>query len=477
MPLLTAATGGFIEGDAGEVLPTAWMIAHGDFGCAYPNSFAPASSAQTLPMIPVLAAPLYPLIASGYLALLSPRPAPAFPSARAAGPGCARSYALVSRWMSDAGVYLSTLWSASLAWIALAGAMWMALKESRHRRSRALALFVAALALGPPLYEAFAAYYHPQDLLAIALAVLAARRAGRRQWVAAGVLCALGLLTQQFDLFVALPLLVASLRLRDTRFLTGLVATYVAIAVPLLVLSHGTVLRALVLGSDRLTPSHHAIHSSGGTWLAGLHPAPIVAFVVARILPVVLSAALSVWAARRLGADIIQPQYLMPVIGISFALRLLFEMNMFGYYFAAVYVFALLSLAFARLNARAMAVGLGLFMIGFDPLVFTSKFMGITVTTSYLRLPGLAVLAVLVALSLLRLRERNVVVAEWVCLAAALVATWPLLGESVPALRPIPYWILQLVLGALVLVMLAAPLRARALGSSESTAPDLGPDS
>ena len=59
----------------------------------------------------------------------------------------------------------------------------------------------------PPVWYCVEMYAHPQDIVALGFALAAAGSALRGSWLAAGILVALAVLTQQYTLLVAIPLL------------------------------------------------------------------------------------------------------------------------------------------------------------------------------------------------------------------------------------------------------------------------------
>ena len=67
-----------------------------------------------------------------------------------------------------------------------------------------------------------------------------------------------------------------------------------------------------------------------------LHGTPLV--LVSRILPVVLSGVLAWWVAVRLGPVALEAIPFVALITIALGLRLVFEQQLFGYYFMALSV-------------------------------------------------------------------------------------------------------------------------------------------
>ena len=193
--------------------------------------------------------------------------------------------------------------------------------------------------------------FHPEDLVAVGFSLAAAAAARRGAWWGAGILIALAVLSQQFALLVALPLLVLAPanRQRLTYLLVALATT-------------GAVLLPLVLTGSR-GAAHAAVFGTGNTggvggtvlWELNLHGTLLVLF--SRILPIVLSGVLAWWAIRRLSPEAaLQPVVLASLVAVSFGFRLVFEQQLFGYYYMALSVsLVLLCVAEGRIRESLVA--------------------------------------------------------------------------------------------------------------------------
>ena len=184
------------------------------------------------------------------------------------------------------------------------------------------------LGCAPPSILAIQEYFHPEDLMAIGLAFAGLACARRGQWIWAGILLGLAITSQQFALLVAAPLLMVAPRSERIRYATAVVGSAAVVIVGMLVVTSGRVIDVLT-GTTATPPS-------GGTflYLADLHGFSLL--FVSRVLPIVLAMALAWWSARRLGAAALDPVPLISLIATSLCLRLVFEVNIFGYYFMAV---------------------------------------------------------------------------------------------------------------------------------------------
>ena len=93
----------------------------------------------------------------------------------------------------------------------------------------------------------------------------------------------------------------------------------------------GARLRAVALGTG-----NHPF--PGGTVLWETHASGVMAVLLFRVAPVVVSIVVSWWVARRLGSGALEPVALMSLVAGSLSLRLVFEVNWFSYYFMALAV-------------------------------------------------------------------------------------------------------------------------------------------
>ncbi|HVT42500.1 MAG TPA: hypothetical protein VHD39_05905, partial [Acidimicrobiales bacterium] len=191
---LVALFGGPSAVDSNETVYPTWAIAHGQAACAYP-------AVNRLSEAP--AAPLYPLVSGGIAALARIGDAVRFPSTAALGPGCDKSYIALSAWSADANALTATIWIGSAMWLALMVGVIAWLRAAGRGRTGWEPVTLLFLAAFVPVWECVVEFFHPQDLLALGLALVAAACAARGRWTAAGVLCALALLSQQFALLVA----------------------------------------------------------------------------------------------------------------------------------------------------------------------------------------------------------------------------------------------------------------------------------
>ena len=442
---LVAAFAGPGHFDPGESDYSTWAIAHGDIACAYPSVSLPAEP-------PV--APLYPLLSGGIAAVARLGDSAPFPSAAALGPDCDKAFSAMNRWVEQTGVVGPTLWIGCVTWLALmAGVIAWLRAAGRGRRGwePVTLMFVAGLL---PVWMCVQTYFHPQDLLALGLALCAMAYACRRRWVAAGVLCALAVLSQQFALLVAAPLFVLAPATRKVSFAVGGLLTGAIVVIPLAVMTSGHVLRATALGTGDNA-------SSGGTVLWETHAYGAAAVLLFRVAPLAVSVLLSWWVLRRLGPGALRPVAVMSLVAVSLALRLVFEANFNSYYFMALAVTLVLLEATAGSVRRTVAAWLAamtLWICRFSPLPF-----GVVGWGAYLQndlIPFLVGVGALLGVLTLLLRggdRRNL----WPWLAVAAVDFVTLLPGGNELSTGRLFWAWQVILVVPGILLAAQPLLAR----------------
>ena len=323
---LFVALVGFLGGpssfDSQESIYSTWAIAHGEVACAYPSVVQAGDPSV---------APLYPLLSGGIAAVARIGTGVPFPSAATLGPGCRKGLAAMNQWYPDSRALNPTQWIGCVAWLALMVGVIVWLRTSGRGRcgwEPATLLFVAGLL---PVWMCVQSDFHPQDLLALGLALAATACARRQRWLTAGILLALAVLSQQFALLVAVPLLVLAPRAKKIPLTCAALLTGMIVVLPLTVLTSGRVLRAIALGTGDNT-------SKGGTVLWETHAYGVAGVLLYRVAPIVVSALLSWWAVRRLGHRALDPVPLMSLVAVSLGLRLVFEESLNAYYFMALAV-------------------------------------------------------------------------------------------------------------------------------------------
>jgi hypothetical protein len=216
-----------------------------------------------------------------------------------------------------------------LSWLFLMSGLIAWLRASGRGRKLWEPVTLIVIACLPPVWMCIETTFHPQDLFAMGLALGAAAQSLRKRWVAAGVLIALALLSQQYAVLVAIPLLVLASRSQRIRFMVSAILTAAIVGIPLVALSSGAA-QGMLVGSGNY-------NTTGGTMLADLLNAQALV-VLARAAPVFLSLALALWLVRKSDRVRSNSVAMICLISMSLGLRLVFENNFYGYYFMALAV-------------------------------------------------------------------------------------------------------------------------------------------
>jgi hypothetical protein len=439
--LLVVVLGGPSTVDSVESVYSTWAVAHGHLACAFPanNTYA-------------YTAPGYPLASGAIAALTRVGSSIPFPTTAALGPHCTTALPAMSEWSSKTGALSATVDIGYIGWLFLmAGAVAFLRAVGRGRRCwEPLTLIV--LACLPPVWGAIVTVFHPQDLMAMGLALGGLASVHRRWWARAGALLALAVLSQQFALLVAAPILVLAPRDRRLRFSVAALGTAAIIALPLITLGSGKVLRTLTYGSGDSS-------ITGGTLVTELRLHGWILAGTSRVLPIVLSMVLAWWLVRRLGAATVRsPLPLASLVALSLSLRLVFEENLRDtYYFMALGVMLiLLDVVRGRIRGAVLA-WFALVTIAHDvwPLnMFGAVSWGFGATEHLPQiLMVLGVIIVLVDVARDRVHWYRVL---WLLVIVAAFATWPFTDE--PFRTPLPKWFWQVVLVSIGMWLAAGPL-------------------
>ena len=118
------------------------------------------------------------------------------------------------------------------------------------------------------------ASFHPEDLLAMGFGLMALAAAWRKSWVAAGALAALAVLSQQFALLIALPLLVLVPASRRLAYIIGASCTVAVIGGPFVFTGSLGAAQAILFGTGNTG-------GIGGAalWELGLHGTSLLLLV------------------------------------------------------------------------------------------------------------------------------------------------------------------------------------------------------
>jgi hypothetical protein len=339
----------FISDEAESLVPAA-AIEAGSLHCAYP---APVESS-----VP----PLFPLITAGVMEVtrIGTNEASAY---LYTGAHCAAPVSGASNRTFSAKQPLYLL--GFIAWPFLLAGFVALLRAAGRGRSRYEFLGVCVLACTPAVADPLIDFFHPEDMVAMGLILLGLAAAIRQRWVGAAICIGLAVCTKQYALLALVPLLVAAPRRERWRFLVAVVAVAAAVLVPVVLLVGRGALDAIA-----------AVHATPGgsvTAVGQLHLHGWELVAASRVLPLALAAAMAAWARSRLGTALYRPLPLVAILAASLALRLVFEVNLFGYYFMATAV-ALVALDVVIGRLRIETIGWILVVAAFyapyfEPLV------------------------------------------------------------------------------------------------------------
>jgi Glycosyltransferase family 87 len=433
---LIALLGGPASNDSYETVFSTWAVQHGQLACAFPLGDK-------------VTAPLYPLVSGGIAAMEQIGHGVPFPSRGALGPDCHQAFLAINTWSLRADAENATIRIGYLSWFVLMAGVVAVLRSIGRGRCGWEPTTLAIVGCLPPVWLCVEGTFHPEDLVAMGLALAAVALARRSSWAWAGVVVALAVLSQQFALLVAAPLFVLAPPGRRLAYTGAAAGTAVAAVLPLSAVSSGDAAHAVLLGTG-------TTGGVGGTllWELDLHGTALVA--LSRFAPILLSLLLAWWVVRRLGPASLEPVALLALVGLSLSFRLTFEQQLFGYYFMALSVaLVLLDVAGGRFRAT---------LVGWLATVSMVYLVGSTALDP-LRRPGPGVINDLLPLSVMALgvllfaREIRRGAHWWMvaCWSAMIVGALVVWKQSDIVGQP-PTWLWQLVLVPLGIALAATPL-------------------
>jgi hypothetical protein len=435
-----AIPGGPAVGDAFEIIYPIWATSHGQFACMYPPH--PVT-------IPSFASPVFPLIAGAVGFVTQIGHATPFPTGSALGHNCANAVNAMVGWSIKTGAVFPTLWSGCVSWLFLMGGLITLLRASGRGRTGWEPTALVIVASLPPVWMCIEMYAHPQDLVAMGFCLAATGCALRSRWMGAGVLIALAVLAQPFGILVAIPLFVVAPAPRKLPFAIGAVAAAAIVNLPLLALTSGSAAHSLFLGSGS------AVHG-GSTVLWEVHLRPAVLVQVSRIAPLVACLVVAWLVQRRLGSAVLQPRALTTLIAVSLSLRLVFEDNLFSYYFMALAVIlVVVDVVHGRIRQTVVAWLAMVSLIYSEPWVIVWRHSWDQDARNWIPVIVMVVGLLLIIRDVLRHRVGwNVFM--WAAVVITTLVVWPI--SSNPFYRVPSQWVWQLVLVPIGVVLAAGPL-------------------
>jgi len=308
--------------------------------------------------------PLYPLVAAGVMATTGIGRADISPS-RTPIPNCARLTHQDGLIPSLPFVLIG-----STGWFVVVAGFTALMAAAGKSRTRWEVLGWGLIAVTPALAFALVRDFHPEDLFAMGLILVASAAAIRSRWIAAGVCIGVAFSFKQYALLPAVPLLIAAPTRKRIRFSIAAIGSALAIFIPLAVVMGRGVFEVMV-GTDA-TPSYEGTAVFGQLGIHG-----ILLVLVSRVLPMVVVAAAAVWTRSRLGSEISRPEPLIALIAVSLVLRLVFEVNFYSYYLLATSVILIaLDIVMGRIRLEVIcwiAAVVAFLPPWFDPLVLVYR--------------------------------------------------------------------------------------------------------
>ncbi len=345
---LTRLFGGPTQADTGQSVFSTWAIAHGAASCAYPPSSVSGI------------APLYPLLSGGIEALFRVGERVPFPSQAALGFHCSNALNAMYAWSTRSDAIVPTILISYIGWFVLMAGLVSLLRTSGLGRRGWEPAVLILVAIAPPVLMPIEEFFHPEDLVAMGLCLGALACVRRGYWSWAGLLLGLAITSQQFAVLIFAPLVVVSPVNKRIRFFSATIGTAALVVGALAVITSGDVIKAVLGGA--------ATQSDGRTVLSALHLHGPALFAFSRALPILLAITLAWWALRRFGPSVLEPALLVSLVATSMTFRLVFEVNLYGYYLMAAAVL-LIVLDVLRGRLRALLVlWLVLSYLAFMPL-------------------------------------------------------------------------------------------------------------
>ena len=454
---VVAFLGGPIEGDASESVYSTWAVQHGAFACMY----APIAHLHIPFFVTPFAyvAPLYPLLTGAIAAIFRIGHMTPFPSKVALGPDCSHAISSMFNWSANSSAIVHTIDLAYVAWpVVVVGALYL-IRSTDRRGTRWEPAALVALALVPPALMCILDSFHPQDLMALGLALASIGGFVRGRWSICGVAMGLALATQQFSLLVLIPLLVIARPPARIRIVGWTILAAMLVDLPVLIATSGRALGTELFGSSRLTLfGTPEVASAGGTVVSALGLHGVVLAILVRLCPLASSWALSALYIRRHHVSSADAATIVTMVSVSLGLRLVFEENLFGYYFMALAITLVFSDA-VRGRLRFAVLGwLALTTIAFPtiPWGFFSNWTGFG-NRFHAELPTVEIaIAVIAALACLRRRRLPWYLPLGIVLA--IVAGYPAMWGLKASSSVLPGWAWQLILVPSGLALAVAPL-------------------
>lgn len=451
---LTLLLGGPSQADAVQSAYSALLMDHGDWACAYPSAaFSHLANGFSI----TTASPFYTLVSAAATKLMNIGGAIPFPSSASLGAHCSRAMNLVANWSLATNAVTSMLRVGFVAWLVLLWGVVLFLRSCGRGRDGWEGALLLILASSAPVFACLESFFHPEDLMAMGFILLALANLIRRRILLAGLLLGLALLTQLFAILAIIPIALVLTKRERLSLLIGFCVALITIVGPLAIVTSGRVLHAVAFGTSRAGFDH--VKSSGGTvvFSADLHG--LALFLVSRAAPIAAAALISGFSIRRCGARIRDPILLVSLVGLCLAVRLVFEVNAFGYYYmASVVSLLLLDVLRGRFSGHTFAL-IWLVTLAYSPIAWGYSFGQHAAGPFLHALLPFVVSVPVVGVITWGLLQRRVMwyLLIWQVLVAVAFLRVPLPETQYNAV--VPSWCWQLLLVTPLLYLLSSPLR------------------
>ncbi len=323
------------------VMPT-MALSHGDLACSYPAGSYGSS----------LVAPLLPLVLSPLATVTHLGDQTNYPRHVSTASNCGVQFQQWFQRVEANGALNGSLWFGYAEWRVLAGGVVAVLRGSRYGPRVAELVAAMLLAILPALLLTLNPFFHPEDGVALGLAFASLGLLMSRRWSLAGALMVGAVLSQQFALLVVLPAVLLSPRESWRGIAKGALFSTVIVLGPLTLATHGRVLTNL-LAVDSTS-------FSDDSWISNFHMHGISLWLLSRVEPVALTVAAAIVMRRRRGSRAFDGATLVRIAALALSLRVLFEVNLYGYYFMGVGV----ALIVSELLVGRFRVGVLVWLIG-----------------------------------------------------------------------------------------------------------------
>ncbi len=317
-------------------------VATGKFSCIYPG--ASTSTAIVAPLFPIIAGALEAPLAIGHH------------TSRARA--CADALSTTDAWLRHRDAHVVMIVVGLLMWFVLAFAARVALRASSMSRTFAEPLALVLLALTPAIVMSFSYEFHPEDALSVGLLLLSAALVARSRVIFAGVAGALAVFAQQFAILGVVALFVVISRELRVKFALAGALVGAIILGTLAIVTDGRVTE--FFSASKFTPL-------GATWVSHFGLSHSAVSMLSRGTPIVataLTAGLARWWRR--GA-LSQVGELTLILAVAMAWRLLFEVNIYGYYFMALATLLIVGVLASGRGLIALTLWLAALAVAYVP--------------------------------------------------------------------------------------------------------------